>query len=508
MRSLREALRLVLTSTLSNRRIGHVVGLSHTSIARYRKCVVDNELDWTTLEQLDDAEIKNAIHTSYRCCHGKRDVDFIAVHEQMQQPDATLQILWEEYSLAEPDTAYSYSTFARKYKKFKRKLDLSMRQSHQAGYATFVDFAGRTVPWVDPKSNVKRYAQIFVGVLGASNYTFACALESQSVPDWVHGHNQMFSYFGGVTETLIPDNLKAAVIKAGREPVLNRYYQELGLHYGVVILPARVRHPQDKSKAEVAVLVVTRWILYRLRHRTFFSISEINKAIAELLEYLNDRPFKKLPGTRRSRFEEFDKPRLRALPAEPYQYSEWIGRQKVPLDYHVHVRGHFYSVPFELVGEYVESRITGNTVEIFSLGKRIASHLRGPDDGSHTTNRAHQPESHRRYAEQTPENFQSWAGSIGEAASSVVGYQLTRKKHGALGLRACSSLQRLAKVHGAERFELACRRSLDIGSPTLKSIQSIIRRKNIDIIDDVVPVQIQLPLHHNVRGAAYYADGR
>lgn len=500
----RKAIEMMLTSDLSNRTISALSNLSHTTISKYRKIVVNNDLTCEVLKEMSDAAINKLLRRKRTQSLGKRTPDWKNVDKQMQFPNMTLQLLWQEYCELDPEGAYGFSSFAYKYRKYKRKLDLTMRQLHRAGECLFVDFAGSTIPYMDVANGEEVHAQVFVAVLGCSNYTFAFAVPSQALPEWVEAHNQMFTYFGGVPQIIVPDNLKSAITKPGRDLVVNRTYEELCRHYGVIVIPTRVKKPQDKAKVEVAVQVVSRWILARLRNRKFFSIEEINQAIAELLWQLNERPFKKLPGCRRSRFEELDKPLLKPHPGKPFEFAEWVSRQKVGPDYHIHVKGHYYSVPHELVGEHVEARVTRKIVELLSNGQRVASHLRSEHVGGYTTLAAHQPEAHRRYAEQTPDKVLTWAKDIGPACQAVVQNQFAKSAHALVGLKACATLQRMAREYGAERLEAACRRAQQIGSLTITSVRNIVKSKQV-VFDEQAPVQIALPLHHNVRGSDYYA---
>jgi transposase len=314
----------------------------------------------------------------------------------------------------------------------------------------------------------------------------------------------MFRFFGGVTEILMPDNLKSAVTHAGKNTVLNRTYAEMAKHYGVVIYPARVRKPQDKSKAELGVLLVSRWILARIRHRQFFGIEELNTTIAEMLKQLNEKPFKKLQGCRRSRFLDMDKPLLTPLPPEEFEYAEWIANRKVTADYHMNVDNHYYSVPHELVSERVETRVSKNVIEFIHRGRRVASHPRSYVEGGHTTISAHQPKAHRAYANLTPEKMIEWAEQIGDASLAAVQYQFKSRPHALLGVRSCSTLKQLAKEYGSERFEAACLRAQRIGSLSIKSIKSILKRRLVDFSDENMPIQTNLPFHKNVRGSDYY----
>jgi len=503
----REVLRHILLSGMSNRMIGRIKGISHNTVKRYRNIVAHRKLDWDAIEEMDDTKIESLLQTKRYRIESKRMPNYGAIHKHLQDPHVTLQLEWEDYCLANPGYAYSYSQFTHYYREYVGKLDITMRQNHRAGEIVFIDFAGRTIPYKDAETGEKRNAQIFVGVLGCSNYTFVCAVPSQSISDFIDAHNRMFLYFGGIPEVGVPDNLKAAVIKAGSEPVLNRTYLEMAKYYGIVIVPARVRRPQDKSKAEIGVQLASRWIMAPLRNRQFFSIEEINAAITDLLHKLNERPFKKLPGCRRSRFEELDKPLLKLHPGKVFEYAEWTSSRKISADYHMPVRDHYYSVPHGLVGARVEARVTKNTVEIFNHGKRVASHVRSYENGGHTTLPEHQPKAHRHYAEQTPERLLEWAKGIGLATEAAVQFQFDSRPHALLGLKACSTLRRLAKDYGAERFEAACKRAESIGSLTVKSIRSILRRGLTELTDEHTPIQVNLPFHNNVRGSSYYTDG-
>lgn len=507
MNKMREALRLILLMTMSDRMIGRTLGLSHNTVGRYRDIVLSRDLDWDAIHKMDDAQIESLLKSKRYRVNSKSMPDYEAIHQEMQQRHVTLQLLWEDYHQANSGRAYSYSQFTYYYRQYVGKLDRSMRQKHRAGEMVYVDFAGRTVPYTDLATGEKRQAQIFIGVLGCSNYTFVYAVPSQSTPDWIDAHNRMYQFFGGVPRVVVPDNLKAAVVRAGGELILNRTYLEQSKHYGVVILPARVRHPQDKSKAEGGVLLASRWILVKFRHTQFFSIEEINAAITELLWQLNERPFKRLPGCRRSRFEELDRPMLSPLPGTPFEYAEWTSANKVGPDYHMHVKGHYYSVPHALVGARVDARVTCKMVELFNKGRRVASHVRSFEVGGHTTLPAHQPKAHRHYAELTSEQLLEWAKSMGTAAEAAVQFQFDSQPYPLLGLKACSRLKRLAKDYGTKRFDAACRRAQAIGSLTVKSIKSILQRGLTELSDEQKPIQVNLPFHHNVRGSTYYTDG-
>jgi transposase len=324
--------------------------------------------------------------------------------------------------------------------------------------------------------------------------------------DWVGSHVRAFEYFNGVTELVIPDNLRSGVKKpCWYEPKLTATYQDMLTHYATAAIPTRVRKAKDKAKVENAVLVTERWILARLRHHTFFSLHELNTAIAKLLEDLNTRPFKKLPGSRRSLFEELDSPALKALPSQRYVYAEWkIAR--VNIDYHVEVDRHYYSVPYQLYGREVEVRLTAKTVECFHKGHRVASHARSFLIGGHTTVKEHMPKAHQIYAEWTPERVIRWTTQAGPSTRSVAECILSSRLHPQQAFRSCLGLMRLGQTHGNPRLEAACTRALHFQTTSFTSVKSILKN-GLDRTPLEETAIVLKPIDHpNVRGPAYY-DG-
>ena len=421
----------------------------------------------------------------------------------LRRKGVTLFLLWQEYRETHPK-GYQYSWFCEYYRTWRGKLDVVMRQDHRAGEKLFVDYAGQTMAVVDPDTGEIREAQIFVAVLGASNYTYAEATWTQGLPDWIASHRRTFVFFDGVPELVVPDNLRAGVSKAHRyEPDTNPTYQDMAAHYGVAVLPARVRRPRDKAKVEAGVLVVERWILAALRHRTFFSLAELNAAIRALLENLNARAFKKLPGSRRAHFEALDKPALQPLPTEPYVYAEWK-KVRVHIDYHVAVDHHYYSVPHALIKKQLDVRITQHIIECFYRGTRVASHRRSHQKGRHTTLPAHMPEAHRQAGEWSPERLTHWAAKTGPGTEKLILSVLVSRKHPQQAYRACLGILRLGKAYGDGRLEAACRRALILGSHSYKSLESILKHR----LDDkplVEQQELALPDDHdNLRGPSYY----
>lgn len=399
---------------------------------------------------------------------------------------------------------YGYSRFCDLYREWAGKLPVWMRQEHKAGEKLFVDYAGMTMPVTDRETGEVRQAQIFVAALGASSYTFAEATWTQTLPDFIASHVRAFEFFGGCPALVVPDNLRSAVSRPCRyDPDITPAYAEMATHYGVAILPARVRKPRDKAKVESGVLGVERRILAALRDRVFFSLAELNGAMTALLLLYNTRAFQQREGSRKSQFDAFDAPALQPLPQVRHEYAQWI-KARVSLDYHIRADGHCYSVPYRLVKEEVQVRMSATHVEIFLNNTRVASHLRSHRTDGHTTRDEHMPQGHRAHAEWTPERIKHWVGQAGPSTAEVVQAIMASRAHPEQGFRACMGLKRLGETHGAERLEAACARALALQSPSYQSVKSILE-KGLDREPLPEPPPSMPPIEHeNVRGAAYY----
>jgi transposase len=504
MRQVREVLRLKHVCGHSGHQIAAMVGVSRYTVAEYLRRAAVVGITWPVPASLDDVALERKLFTPpFTAEPARPQPDWARIHAELRKPGVTLLLLWEEYRAGQPD-GYGYSRFCELHASWRGRLSPTMRQTHPAGERMFVDYAGQTVEVIDGVTGEVRRAQVFVAVLGASNYTYAEARWTQSLPDWIGCHVGAFASFGGVARQIVCDNLKAGVTAASRyEPGISRTYQEMATHYGTAILPARVRKPRDKAKVEVAVQVVQRWVLARLRNRRFFSLAEVNGAIRELITDLNNRPMRYLGTTRRALFETIECGALLDLPAEPYAYAEWR-RCRAGLDYHVEVYGHFYSVPYRLMREVIEARITDQTIELYHQNNRIACHVRNPRQHRHTTIAEHMPSSHRRYAEWTPTRLLREAEAIGPSTIALVERILATKPHPEQGFRACLGILRLVRSYGPERLEAACQRGLDIGARTYGSVQSILRN-GLDRAYSPEPVPDELPVQHeNIRGSGYY----
>ena len=372
---------------------------------------------------------------------------------------------------------------------------------HAAGQRVFVDFAGHNMEVIDGATGEIRRAEIFVAVLGASNYTFATATWTQCLPDWIAAHVVMLTFIGGVPQQIVSDNLRAGITRACfYEPQINRTYADMATHYGTAIIPARPYKPRDKAKVEVGVQVVQRWILARLRNRRFFSLAELNQAIRELVEQLNDRPMRGWGTSRRALYEQIDRPALQPLPPTPYDYAEWK-RCRVSLDYHVEIEKHFYSVPFRLLREEVEARVTAKTVELFHRGKLVATHLRSLRPRRATTVAEHMPSSHRRYRDWTHERILREAAAIGDDTAALIGIILRSRPHPEQGFRSCIGILRLVKRYGAERLDAACARALVLGTRSYSSVAAILKNAQERKTAEPEPPVL---FHENVRGSSYY----
>jgi len=509
MRKIREVLRLKHVHDATDRTIAQSCSIARSTVGEYLRRASEAGVRWPLPHDMDDEQLEKLLFRSAAALPGDQRPlpDWEYVHKELRRKSVTRFLLWQEYKSANP-TGLQYTQFCTRYTTWRGRRDPVMRQVHKAGEKMFIDYAGQTVPVVDRRTGEIRYAEVFVSVLGASSYTYCEATWSQGLPDWIASHIRAFEFFGGVPEVLVPDNLKAGVTSPHLyEPDLNPTYQDLAIHYGAAVVPARVRRPQDKAKAESGVQVAERWILARLRNRTFFSLAALNEAIATLLIELNRRAFQKLDGCRRSMFEAVDQDALNALPSDRYQYAEWK-KVRVHIDYHVQVEKHHYSVPYQLVKEELDVRLTAEVVEMFRKGKRVASHVRSRKRGGFTTLSEHMPASHRRYAEWTPDRLVRWAEETGGQTAAVVAAVLASRPHPQQGFRSCLGIMNLGKSYGKERLEAACARAMALGATSYKSIQSILKTGlDSQPLPDRSSKQMTLPISHdNIRGPGYYTE--
>lgn len=506
MRKIKEVLRLKFQYGSSNNQIAQSCKIARSTVREYLRRAEALGFKWPLDPGLDDAVLEQTLFPPQPVIppslRALPPMEYL--HHELRRKGVTLQLLWHEYKQANPD-GYQYSQFCNLYRQWEKKLDVTMRQEHRAGEKLFVDYAGQTVPIINPATGEVTEAQIFIAALGASSYTFAEASVSQDLPSWIGSHVHAFQFFGGVPEILVPDNLKSGVTKSCRyEPDINPTYLELAQHYGTTVIPARIGRARDKAKVESAVFVAERWILAALRNHDFFSIHELNQVISRSLENLNNRKFQKLDTTRKALFESLDKPALKPLPVQPYEYAEWK-KARVSIDYHVEVDRHYYSVPYQLVREQVDVRLTSTTVEVLFKNARVASHVRSYVKGHFTTLRNHMPKSHQRYLEWTPSRIIHWAEKTGPKTSQLVTHIMQNRPHPEQGFRSCLGIMRLANKYSPQRVENASARALAIKAFSYKSIESILKN-NLDqqpLLFDA-PDHQHSPQHRNIRGKHYY----
>jgi len=504
MRKIEEVLRLKYGAGLSHRAIAQSCSVSPSTVSEYVTHAKAAGLSWPLPEGLSDKTLDELLFPQRGPASGRNipQPDWAEIHKELRRKSVTLSLLWVEYRQEHP-AGYGYSQFCHHYRMWAKQLKPMMRQKHKAGEKLFVDYAGQTVPVVDPETGEIWQAEIFVAVLGASNYTYAEAHWSQSLPNWIGAHVRMLAFLGGVPEILVPDNLKAGVKSPHRyEPDLNPTYQDFAQHYGLAVVPARVRKPKDKSKVEVGVQVVERWVLAPLRDRTFFSLAELNRAIWELLAELNNRPMRHLGQSRCELFESLDKPALAPLPTQPYEFARWK-KARVHIDYHVSFKKHYYSVPYTLIGKEVDVRATEKTVEIFYRRTRQASHPRCQAQGRYSTQNEHMPPAHQKYSDWSPERFLRWANEIGPHTSQLIAAVLDARRHPQQAYRSCLGILGLAKRYTNDRLEAACRRALPAGIHSYKGIRNILDNK-LDQLELDQPPAAPLPAHANIRGETYY----
>jgi transposase len=508
MRKLKEVLRLDSLG-LSQHQIARSCSISQSTVHEYLVAAQAAGVRWPLPAEWDDSQVERTLfpHRPVPAVWRKHpEPDWARVHEELQtHKDLTLQLVWQEGRGNNPE-GYGYSRFCDLYRRWLKKLDLVLRQEHRAGEKMFVDYAGATIPVYDPQSGEAHLAAVFVAVLGASSYTFAEATKGQDLRSWIGSHMRAFEFFGGVTEVVVPDNLKSAVTHPSYyEPDLNPTYRDLGEHYGVAIIPARPYRARDKAKAEVGVQVVQRWIVAAVRKRKFFSLEEVNQAIGELLVRLNARPFRKRPGSRATLFAQLDRPALKPLPATRFQFGEWE-TARVNIDYHIEVGRHFYSVPYALVHQEVDVHLTAETVEVLHRGARVASHIRSDVPAKATSLPEHMPKAHQRYLGRTPSTLIEDGQQVGPLTGQLVEAILAAKRHPEQGYRSCLGILRLAKTYPPERMEAAARRCLRARAYNFQSMDSILKNQldRLPLPGGDPQTRSAVEDHDNIRGAGYF----
>ena len=502
MKNIKEILRLASAGTFSARQIAKSCNCSPSTVSAVLERAKNAELDteWPVINEMSDDELETRLYPDEHYCSNRPIPDMNFIHAELKKKGVTLQLLWQEYLEHYPD-GLGYSQFCDYYLKWRGKRNLSMHQIHKAGEKTYVDWVGPTMQVIDRQTGEIQNAYLFVGVLGASELFYTEAFPSMEMTSWITAHVHMFEYFGGTTEILVPDNLKTGVKQSCYyAPEIHPTYLEMARHYGMAVIPARVRKPKDKSLAEYSVQLVERWIMAKHRNDTYFSFRELNRMIRQELDAANERPFQKMEGSRRSVFEMTERHTLHPLPLRPYEMAEFKEARVAP-DYHVEYKGNFYSVPYRYVKDTVEIRATAKTIEVLRSGKRIASHSRIVPDGKHRYNTLpdHMPESHRFQAEWTPERLLQWALKIGPETEKYINILLSRHAHPQQSFRLCLGILKFTDKYGNKAMEKACHQAIELCRYTYKDFKILIEN-----LPPVAEEETMIPAHQNIRGKDYY----
>ena len=500
MRKIKKVLGFHFDEGRSARSIATHCGLARRSVSQTLERFAASGLSWPRVRDMDDEALEAALYRTRRASEWP-EVDWAKVETDLSERGMTLMLLWKEWRETHPD-GMSYPTWCRRFREWRPRRDATMRQNRRPGERLFVDYAGMTIPIVI--DGTERRAQLFVASMGVSGRIYAEATLTQKIDDWCASHVRCFQDMGSVPPVVVPDNIKAAVIKPSRyEPVLNETYADLLEHYGAQGFPARVRKPRDKGLVENGVLHGERWILAPLRNHVFHDLASLNRAIDAQVRKINARPYADGTGeTRYERFEAIDLPHMNPLPERRWQRTVWR-KNTVHPDYHIAIERHFYSVPYQYVGKEVDVRMRGQLIDVFHRGRQIASHLRGNSKGRATTLKEHQPRAHQRAGvEETRARLEQNAGNIGPHVLALVVAIMDRNPNPEFGFRSCYGVLRLANGHEPDRFDGACRYAMELGTSTYRGLDNILRT-GADLTAAQEPETAPIE-HSNIRGPEYY----
>jgi len=513
----REILRLASLG-ISQRQMAESCGCSRNTVQETLIRSQVAKISWPLPEDWDDERLNQALYPERhdraadvtQSPDSKVLPDFEYVHRELARKGVNLKLLWSDYASAckAADQNYlQYAQFCVRYRKFAQKSKATMHINHKPGEKCSVDWAGTTINFYDRETGEELPAYLFVGVLNCSKYIFAQAFPSQKITHWISAHVQMFNYFQGVPRIIVPGNCKTAVVKASLDdPQLNRSYMEMAEHYHCAIVPARPRKPKDKPAAEKSVDIATTWILAALRDQLFFCLADLNQAIQEKLGIINNKPFQKLSGSRRSAFLGEEAATLQPLPQTPFEMAVWK-TATAGFNYHIEVEKSFYSLPFRYIKYKVDIRLTARVVEIFHNGQRICSHPRYyGKPGHYETNPAHMPADHKSYLEWDSQRFRSWARKIGPNTVAVVEAVLASRTIEQQNYRSCFGLLKLADKHSESRLEAACAKAMALETPAYSVIKNILKSGR-DLAEPTSSAPVRpMKIHRNVRGNDYYAQ--
>lgn len=498
----------------SNVAIANSLCCSRNTVSEVLKLAESHSLEWPIPETLTNKDIEQLFYPGRGTNEGRRLPDYEYIYNELAKPGVTLSLLWAEYCAkceAEHTIPYQHTQFNEKYHAYAASKKATLRIKRKPGETMEIDWIGDTLKVYDSANCCEIPAYIFVAVLPCSLYGYAEAFPDMKSNHWIEAHVHAYSFFGGVTRILVPDNLKTGVIKNTRtELILNRSYHEMAEHYGTAIIPARPVKPKDKPNAEGTVKVLETWILAALRNRKFFTFQELNKAIHKKLEEFNAKPFQKKKGSRLSAFLEEERDFLMPLPASPYETAVWSTATIQP-DYLITVGICKYSVPYEFIGKKVDIRAAENSIEVFYHGDRIASHVRKMYAPEPIYLPEHMPENHRKFLEYNTESFLDWVKSMGHSTHLVIKHFLFMHKVEQQGYKSCASLMKLADRYGTDRLENACAKALSYTpNPSLKNISTILKngQDKVVLTSESARVSNKESLKYGItRGASYYKGG-
>jgi transposase len=503
MRRIKECLRLHYEARLSQNAISKALSIARSTVGDHLDRFTRSGKSWIEISSFSDDELEVLLFASPQPTTSRVVPDWEYVHKELESKSyVTQQTLWQEYLELHPD-GFSYSRFSVLYREWARNRKVYMRQRHIGGEKLFVDYSGKRPCIRDTATGEDRPVELLVMAWGASQYIYAEAHLSQKLPDWIMGHCRGYEYFGCAPHIEIPDNLKSAVSKACRyDPDLNRTFTEFAEHYGVAIVPARPAKPKDKATVENAVLIAQRWILACLRHRVFYSLAELNKAIRELLDKLNDKPMQKYHQSRRQRFVELDKPNALPLPADPFEYREWRFLT-LGFDYHIEIDKNYYSAPWMLVGQKLGVRVMEKSVEILKGCDRVAIHTKSWGKYQYSTVPDHMPPAHQKHLQWDPIRLYNWAQKVGPATYELVQKIIKTKFHPQQGFRPAVGILNLGKSFGDDRLESAARIALSFGFFRTGQIADLLKNGR-DKMETQCPT-LTVANTATIRGRDYYA---